>query len=350
MGARSTRNTTQNNRSDGHLLEYFRKSFLRGGGGTNFVASGLTATGGAISDYTDPGPGIRYRAHVFTSTGTFSVSALGSYGNTVEYLVVAGGGGGGARHGGGGGAGGLLVSPAFPGIPTSQNQGSSVTVSAPNPYSVVVGGGGARGLGPSGNTDPATLRGSQGTPSSFGPVSATGGGYGTSFGTSPTDGGPGGSGGGGGQTNASTFGAAGPATNYPGPTQQGYPSGTSGPGVNSHATGGGGGAGEIGQNAVPGTTTAGRGGAGLTVYIAAPPTAPAPDNSYAGGGGGGGDTAGAASPIGGGGAGGPIAPGVEGTPGTINTGGGGGGTRTGSGPGHAGNGGDGIVIVRYQIA
>ena len=35
MGARSSRNTTQNNRSDGHLLEYFRNTFVRGGGGTN---------------------------------------------------------------------------------------------------------------------------------------------------------------------------------------------------------------------------------------------------------------------------------------------------------------------------
>jgi hypothetical protein len=32
MGARSSKNTTQNNRSDGHLLEYFRNTFVRGGG------------------------------------------------------------------------------------------------------------------------------------------------------------------------------------------------------------------------------------------------------------------------------------------------------------------------------
>jgi hypothetical protein len=94
MGARSSKNTTQNNRSDGHLLEYFRNTFVRGGGGTNAPPpSGLTATGGVISDYTD-GPAV-YRAHVFTSTGTFTVSAPGGYGDTVEYLVVAGGGGGG---------------------------------------------------------------------------------------------------------------------------------------------------------------------------------------------------------------------------------------------------------------
>jgi hypothetical protein len=47
MGARSSKNTTQNNRSDGHLLEYFRNTFVRGGGGTNAPPpSGLTATGG----------------------------------------------------------------------------------------------------------------------------------------------------------------------------------------------------------------------------------------------------------------------------------------------------------------
>ena len=105
MGARSSKNTTQNNRSDGHLLEYFRNTFARGGGGTNFVPpipSGLTATGGVISDYTD-GPAV-YRAHIFTSSGTFSVTAPGTFGDTVEYLVVAGGGGGGADDGGGGGA------------------------------------------------------------------------------------------------------------------------------------------------------------------------------------------------------------------------------------------------------
>jgi hypothetical protein len=57
MGARSSKITAQNNRSDGHLLEYFRNTFVRGGGGTNPVPPppppGLTATGGVISDYTD---------------------------------------------------------------------------------------------------------------------------------------------------------------------------------------------------------------------------------------------------------------------------------------------------------
>ena len=59
--------------------------------------SGMTATGGVISDYTDPGPGSIYRAHIFTSSGTFSVTDnttdFGADG-LADYLVVAGGGSG----------------------------------------------------------------------------------------------------------------------------------------------------------------------------------------------------------------------------------------------------------------
>ena len=79
------------------------------------LSEGLTATGGIISDYIDPSPGKVYRAHIFTSSGTFDVTASGTYGDTVEYLVVGGGGGG----GGGGGSntapagGGRLSLPAF---------------------------------------------------------------------------------------------------------------------------------------------------------------------------------------------------------------------------------------------
>ena len=82
------------------------------------IPTGLTATGGVISDYTD-GPAV-YRAHIFTSSGTFSVSAPGDFGDTVEYLVVAGGGGGGgAYEAGGGGAGGYrATTPEGPGGPS----------------------------------------------------------------------------------------------------------------------------------------------------------------------------------------------------------------------------------------
>ena len=108
MGARSSQSRGPGlNKTDGHLIENFRKTFGAGGGGTNSnsVLQGLTATGGVVSNYTVSGS--IYRAHVFTSSGTFDVSEIGDYGSDVEYLVVAGGGGGGASQGGGAGAGGL---------------------------------------------------------------------------------------------------------------------------------------------------------------------------------------------------------------------------------------------------
>ena len=56
---------------------------------------GITATGGVINDFVETGPGNVYRTHIFTSTGTFNVTNnSGSFGDTVEYLVVAGGGSG----------------------------------------------------------------------------------------------------------------------------------------------------------------------------------------------------------------------------------------------------------------
>ena len=67
-------------------------------------ATGMEATGGVISDYTS-GSNV-YRTHVFTSSGTFTISSNpGSYGSSVEVLLIGGGGGGGHDAGGGGGAG-----------------------------------------------------------------------------------------------------------------------------------------------------------------------------------------------------------------------------------------------------
>ena len=61
------------------------------------AAAGHTATGGVISDYTS-GSDV-FRAHVFTSSGTFTVTELSSdFAATVDYLVVAGGGGGGSQQ------------------------------------------------------------------------------------------------------------------------------------------------------------------------------------------------------------------------------------------------------------
>ena len=109
----------------------------------------MTASGGVISDYTD-GP-IVYRAHVFTSSGVFDVSAVGSLPTNVEYLVVAGGGsGGGGGQSGGGGAGGSRTN--LPGVINAVS--APLTISTPFPvsadggdgsgsYTVTVGGGGA---------------------------------------------------------------------------------------------------------------------------------------------------------------------------------------------------------------
>ena len=70
MGVRSSQPKSPNlNKTDGHLLEYYRNTFVEGGGGTNAtIPSPLTATGGVISDYPD-GAGTTYRAHIFTSSG-----------------------------------------------------------------------------------------------------------------------------------------------------------------------------------------------------------------------------------------------------------------------------------------
>ena len=147
MGARSTSGNHDNVlKADGHLLEFLRSSFGFGGGGTNFDVTnpGIVASGGVISDYTS-GSDV-YRAHVFTSSGTFTVTNLGTISpNTVEYLVVAGGGGGGgyADAGGGGGAGGLRTN--LSGHPLA---GSAFPVStSPGSYTITVGGGatGSRG-------------------------------------------------------------------------------------------------------------------------------------------------------------------------------------------------------------
>ena len=77
MGVRSTGSHPTTTKADGHLLEYLRQDFSAGGGGK--VANppkGLTATGGVISDYTS-GSDI-FRAHVFTSSGALTVTALGN--------------------------------------------------------------------------------------------------------------------------------------------------------------------------------------------------------------------------------------------------------------------------------
>ena len=109
---------------------------------------GITAPGGVINDYSDSGN--LYRAHIFTSSGTFTVSDLGILGTTVEYLVVAGGSAGGGGQSGGGGAGGLRTN--LPGVvdasPSPLTISTPFAVTAgPTSYVVTVGSGGGGGIG-----------------------------------------------------------------------------------------------------------------------------------------------------------------------------------------------------------
>lgn len=155
---------------------------------------GVVATGGTT--YTQGG----YKYHLFSTSGTFSVTSPG----IVEVLLVAGGGGGGGANttltvsgdysfGGGGGAGGLLSY-------------SNIEASITN-YSITVGTGGALN--------------NNGTDSSAFGYTAIGGGAGSNRSGTPTAGGNGGSGGGAGitftsgivMTTANGTGTAGQGTN-----------------------------------------------------------------------------------------------------------------------------------------
>ena len=149
MGVRSSQPKSPNlNKTDGHLLEYLRNTFVAGGGALNPVpAQGMTATGGIVNDYSDPGSGKIYRSHIFTSSGSFSVSAYGAGSPTaqaVEYLVVGAGGGGGGGTGGAGGGGGA---GAF-------RTGTLPISTSPGSYTVTIGAGGAGGYG-NPSSDPA---------------------------------------------------------------------------------------------------------------------------------------------------------------------------------------------------
>ena len=232
------------------------------------VPAGHTATGGVISEYTS-GPAV-YRAHVFTSSGTFVISELGNLESTVEYLVVAGGGGAGSSgtsdRSGGGGAGGFRTN--LSGHPLA---GSAFPVSAsPGSYLVTVGGG---GVGAVGHGSVSGGPNQNGNPSYFGPpqldaiTAQAGGGGGSGHGTQPVtkNGAPGGSGGGagylgpGGGGSSPLDGSAGTGNTPPSSPSQGNPGG-------STSGGGGGGAGGPGASGGPGGSN-GAGGAGSPISI-----------------------------------------------------------------------------------
>ena len=82
---------------DAFLQEYFNRSGNLYNAPGNVTIS-ISATGGVISDYNDPGSGKVYRAHIFTSSGTLNVTRsrrLVIYLILLITLVVAGGGGSG---------------------------------------------------------------------------------------------------------------------------------------------------------------------------------------------------------------------------------------------------------------
>ena len=206
----------------GGILDLFENGYFERQGGIYNdpgiipVHEGMTASGGIIHDYTTS-PGDVYRAHIFTSSGTFNVTAPGDFNDTLEYLVVAGGGGGGgysgANGGGGGGAGGLRTN--LSGHPKA---GAAYPVPAfPTSYTVTIGAGGVF------QNSPAP--GTTGNDSEFYPtpvsypstqrVRSVGGGGG---GYNPTSGLPGGSSGGGAApTNSIVAGNANPDPNHPQP-------------------------------------------------------------------------------------------------------------------------------------
>ena len=264
---------------------------------SGFVGS---ATGGTVTTEGE------YTIHTFSSNGTFQVTGDLS----VEYLVVGGGGGGGGYFGGGGGAGG--VRHGFVDL-------------AEGSYSVVVGTGGLKGDGASGQA---------GMLSSFSTIVSSGGGKGSYA----EVGGNGGSGGGGG-----TSGVPGWAGGIATPIGQGNNGGSGGLGTQGYPSGGGGGAWTAGKNSS--VNKGGDGGAPLSFNISGTAV------NYGGGGGGGvrtgtkgsgGLRSGGDSGAGDSGSN-PGAPGVAGT-------GGGGGSGGGAGAGDEQDGGDGasgVVIVRY---
>lgn len=304
---------------------------------------GMQATGGQTNTYTVAGK--NYKAHKFTSDGTFTVQALGTgdEGTQIDFLLTGGGGGGGDgnANGGGGGAAGLL-----------KGVGVTVQTSPGQYYATIANGGEGRGSdqgGYSGNDSNLTIPGAKQF-TAFG--GGGGGGYynsGKSGGSGGGASGPGGPGGGGiGNGNQPN------EPSYPTITGLGHPGGTRG--GSPQYGGGGGGAGLQGGNNPqnPANFPEGKGGDGVALDY----WDGSPSTYWAGGGGGaqhpdqrtnpGNQTSPQGGGLGGGGCGGGNrqgpSPGEAGIPGTANTGGGGGGASDNYG----GNGGKGVFVVRYR--
>lgn len=232
-----------------------------------------------------------------TSSGTWTVPPGVT---SVSGLVVGGGGGGGADWGGGGGGGQVVVL-------------NSYAVTPGTVFSITIGNGGAGGIA-------FAASGASGGSTTFGSITAIGGGAGANGGFGGVSGGSGGGAGG------NSIQASGSST-----VGQGHG------GTSAYGAGGAGGGGATAHGSNGYSWTGGNGGAG---YFYA-------GSYYAAGGGGG-------APLGWGNAGGPGSPGagagaiVSGAAGgnaAANSGSGGGGGCYNWGPG--GNGGSGVVILSY---
>lgn len=261
----------------------------------------------------------------YTSTGS-QTFAVPSGVSSVDVLVVAGGGSGGPGQGGGGGAGGLIYRPGFPVTPggnVSLNVGAGMPVSStryPNP----------------GTTSEGSGRGYNTT---FGNLTAIGGGAGWGDDHPGTPGGSGGAA----SDNASSIGGNALQPGQPmdsGSYGFGNSGGRGGPPMDQYAGGGGGGAGAAGQGAESGK----QGGIGRQYSISGS------NVYYAGGGRGGwgpGRSGGSNSQQQGGGGGGGSG-GQRGGDGVANRGGGGGGSGNAQPmSGQGSSGGSGVVIVSY---
>ena len=250
-------------------------------------SNGAVATGGTIVDSGG------YRAHIFTSSGTFTVSS-NSPGRAMDALLVGGGGGGGGLIGSGGGGGGIVY-----------RAGATMSVTS---YSVTVGYGG------SGGQASGSIAGYSGGNSLFNGDEAYGGGGGGT--DSWISGGNGGCGGGG------------RSPSSPGAGWQGGGGGAGSVGPPYYG-GGGGGAGAVGSGP--------NGGIGLAYATSG-------TNQYYADGGAAADLNNANYSPGGGGTGGASNSGA----GMNGRGGGGGGVGYGYGTGYYGGvGGTGTVIIRY---
>lgn len=363
MAGRSSKSDNRGNNFFGFLASGKGRQYHTSRDAAIFTPkSGITASGGVVSEFTS-GPAI-YRAHIFTSSGTFDVTALGDFGDTVDALLV-GGGGGGAKYGGGGGGGAVVHVETKP-ISTG-----------PNTIVIASGGVGARADGSGPSPIPAAADGGSTT---FLGYTATGGGGGGGYNNQPARAGANG-GGQGAYLGPPTYaGVAGVAPTQPTPLSPfstvyagntGGMFGTSSGPWGIYPSGGGAGAGGNGETQPISSTVAGAGGVGKQINIIPSPPSINSGAGYHWAGGGGGSVYnlstgnGGDGGVGGGGGGGDTGAGGAGfssgetSPSPLGDGGNGG-ESTGGGGGGAvyepsgnvaisGNGGSGIVVIRYQI-